>query len=102
VAQTIRVFWADQRTGWKNFNWGGGPITDESVIHISAAEGTSAGDIIRRVRGPAIISVRNVVPHADTGGGSGVEFYLDVAWHTPVDVVLEISVDDPPVSSAIL
>lgn len=96
MSRTIRVFWQNQATGWKNFNWGG-VIDARSVIHIAASEGAASfggfGDPlnnISRTRGLAVIGVRNVTPHE-----GGVEFFLEVGWETPLNVVTDISVLDP-------
>ena len=58
MSRTIRVFWPQQTSGWKNFNWGG-LIDKNSVVHISVSEGTThqtlfgALDAIDRFRGEA-------------------------------------------------
>ena len=117
MARTIRVWWPNQTTGWKNFIWTG-VINGRSVVHISACEatalpppelGTPVQDFIARTRfrGLAFIGVRNVRPHDDEGGGGGVEFVLEVFWEghpldsvvgTPgprLNVVTDITVEDP-------
>jgi hypothetical protein len=101
MGRTIRVMWRHTTSGWKNFNWGG-VIDQNSVIHISASEGAAdEGSLfgplnaIQRTRGDATIYVKNVRPHADQGGGGGVEFYLQVDWNTPLDIVTDITVVDP-------
>ena len=76
-------------------------MDQHSVVHISASEGAThqtlfgALDAIDRFRGEAGIFVKNVTPHADQGGGGGVEFYLQVDWDSPLNVVTDISVDYP-------
>lgn len=103
MARTIRVWWPSQSTGWKNFNWTGA-INGRSVVHISACEATalpppqiatSTQDFVARTRfrGQAVIGVRNIHPH-DEGGG-GVEFLLEVNWGSPLNVVTDITVDEP-------
>ena len=111
MSRTIRVLWRGASTGWKNFNWGG-VIDAQSVVHISASEGVlqdsntpisgSPLDIIGRHRGEAPIYVKDVRPHPDDGGGGGVEFYLQVDWDTPLDVVTDITVVDPPEEGVIV
>ena len=102
MTRTIRVLWGRTRSGWKNFNWRG-VIDQNSVVHISASEGfVDTGSIfgplhaIRRIRGAATIYVKNVRPHPDQGGGGGVEFFLQVDWNSPLDVVTDITVVAPP------
>lgn len=100
MTRTIRVYWPNQSSGWLNFNWGG-VIDRQSVVHISVSEGSvqesiaGALDGIGRFRGAAVIGVRNVTPHVDAGGGGGVEFYLEVGWDSPLNIVTDISVLDP-------
>jgi len=101
MSRTVRVMWRHTTSGWKNFNWGG-VIDQNSVIHIAASEGTihegglfGALDAIGRTRGDAPIYVKNIRPHPDQGGGGGVEFFLQVDWHGPLDVVTDITVVDP-------
>ncbi|GAA0709841.1 hypothetical protein [Dokdonella soli] len=101
MSRTIRVMWSNASSGWKNFNWGG-VIDQNSVIHIAASEGVvDTGSLfgplaaISRTRGDAPIYVKNVRPHGDDGGGGGVEFYLQVDWNSPLNVVTDITVVDP-------
>ena len=107
MSRTIRVLWPHCQTGWFNYNWGG-VINENSVVHISASEfdpqippnvispdiflGKKIGE--SRIRGAATIYVKNVRPHKS--GGGGVEFFLQVDWGTPLRVVTDISVLDPP------
>ena len=106
MSRTIRVYWAARNSGWVNFNWNG-VIDGGSVVHISACESKhiNPGGISHdysfpkkvgeeRVRGDATIYVKNIRPH-DEGGG-GVEFFLQVDWNTPLPVITDISVLDPP------
>ena len=104
MARTIRVWWPNQSTGWKNFNWTN-VINGRSVVHISACEaaalpsptpiGGVTQDVIGnlRIRGAAVIGVRNVHPHDD--GGGGVEFVLEVNFGSPLNIVTDITVEDP-------
>jgi hypothetical protein len=99
MSRTIRVWWPNQATGWKNFNWTG-VINNSSVVHISVCEATalpppgfgSTADFIAgtRFRGAASMGVRNIHPHPD-----GVEFFLEVNWGNPLNVVTDIIVEDP-------
>jgi hypothetical protein len=95
---TKRVFWAQQSSGWHNYNWNA--ISAHSVVHISVSEGEVFRDVIdpRQAifhrRGEAAICVKNINPHSANGGG--VEFYLEVGWRSPLDVVIDITVLDPP------
>jgi hypothetical protein len=93
--------WKNATSGWKNFNWGG-VINENSVIHIAASEGdvnegilSGALDAIGRTRGDATIYVKNIRPHPDQGGGGGVEFYLQIDWNGPLNIVTDITVFDP-------
>jgi hypothetical protein len=96
VSRTIRVYWPNRVTRWVNFNWGG-VIDRQSVVHVSVSEGALSGgfggplDGIIRKRGAAPIGVRNVRPHE-----GGVEMYIEVLWDSPLNVVTDISVLDPP------
>lgn len=96
MSRTVRVLWRHTGSGWKNFNWDG-VIDQNSVIHIAASEGVADQslfgplDAIKRTRGDAPIYVKNVRPHANSGG---VEFFLQVDWDSPLDVVTDITVED--------
>jgi len=107
MSRTIRVFWPQSGSGWKNFNWGG-VIDQNSVVHISACEGRLDSNsifgplnAISRVRGDAQIYVKNIHPHADQGGGGGVEFFLENE-SAPRDIVTDIIVEDPPEQGAVV
>jgi len=108
MARTIRVFWPQRVSGWVNFNWGG-VIDQQSVIHIAASEGTMDQqslfgplNAIERMSGEAVIGVRNVRPHGDDGGGGGVEFYLEVGWGSPLNVVTDITVFELPEQAVVV
>lgn len=98
ASRTRRVFWTQTSSGWHNYNWDA--ISRYSVVHISVSEGMidegviSIRDAVFHRRGAARISVLNINPHGANGGG--VEFFLDVNWGSPLDVVLDITVLDPP------
>jgi hypothetical protein len=103
-SRTIRVFWPNAKTGWFNFNWNG-PITANSVVHISASEcEIPSGNIfgaegVPRTRGAAAIGVRNVRPHGPNQGDNisgGVEFYLQIDWESPLHVSTDITVLGEP------
>ena len=102
--KTIRVFWRNVSTGWMNFNWNG-VITGNSVVHISACEfNTPEQNLfgvegLIRWRGDAAIWVKNVRPHGPNPGDTitgGVEFFLQVDWGTPLDIVTDITVIGDP------
>ena len=85
-------------------------INGRSVVHISACEATALPppqlgtpqDFIAstRFRGAAVIGVRNVHPHDD--GGGGVEFVLEVNWGSPLNIVTDITVEDPAEAGSIV
>lgn len=121
MARTIRVIWRNATSGWFNFNWSG-VITRQSVIHISACEGEIRNGIFGpleqtfRMRGTTVISVKNIRPHPDEGGGGGVEFYVEITkptsldprdgnliWHSnPITLITDITVLDPPEQGVIV
>lgn len=75
-------------------------INSGSVVHVAICEGRQeelVGDVldsIDRFRGAAPMFVKNVHPHNDNGGG--VEFYIEIDWGSPLTVVTDITVLDPP------
>ena len=97
---TKRVFWSQRSSAWHNFNWNA--ISAKSVVYISASEGElisgpfDLANAIFHRRGDAVICVKNINPHGANGGG--VEFFLEVNWHSPLDVTLDITILDPPES----
>ncbi|MBG0797844.1 hypothetical protein IYX23_09190 [Methylocystis sp. L43] len=96
ATRTIRVWWKSVATGWLNFNWD--PITSQSVVHISACEwkpSTTIGGKSKH-RGAAPIFVKNIRPHGSNVEANGVEFFAQVEWGTPLDVVFDITVLDKP------
>lgn len=97
--------WRGQSSGWKNFNWNG-VIDRNSVVHIAASEGVvnttsifGALASIDKQRGDATIQVKNVRTHDNAGG---VEFFLQVDWRTPLDIVTDITVVEPPEQGVIV
>jgi hypothetical protein len=99
MPQTIRVYYSKTKglhgRCRMNFNWS--PITAQSVVLISAAEAT---DLIPTIAPPpnfsfnlgdADVSVSNISPHS-----GGVEFILNVNWNSALNVVVDITVLDPP------
>jgi hypothetical protein len=104
AARTIRVYWPNRTTGWVNFNWTG-VINRQSVVHVAVSEGRldqvlgTALDGISRFRGDATMFAKNVHPH-DEGGG-GVEFFIEIDWSSPLNVVTDITVDTPEVGSVV-
>ena len=110
MPRTIRVFWPQRQSGWVNFNWDG-VIGPNSVVHISACEckfvvGNIFGaEGIPRHRGDAGIWVKNVCPHGPNPGDKitgGVEFYLQIDFHKPLDIATDITVMDDPESKHIV
>lgn len=99
MSQTIRVYY-DKTHGLHgrsrmNFNWP--PITQKSVVLLSAAEAT---DMTPGLFGPELawsfslgaadVSISNISPHE-----GGVEFILHVDWNEPLNIVVDITVLDP-------
>lgn len=98
MPRTIRVYYGKSHgllgRCRMNFNWP--PISQQSVVHISAAEAT---DLTASIAPPPVfgfnlgaadVYVTNVSPHS-----GGVEFILHVNWSSPLNVVVDISVFDP-------
>jgi len=98
MPRTIRVYYSKSHglhgRCRMNFNWP--PITQQSVVLISAAEAT---DLIPSIAPPpnfgfnlgdADVYVTNISPHQ-----GGVEFILHVNWGAPLNIVVDISVFDP-------
>ena len=96
MSRTIRVYWPGLTSTWLNFNWP--PINAQSVVTISVSEGDAhfGGfgtplDGISRRRGAAVMGARNITPHE-----GGVEFYVEIGWDSPLNIVTDITVLDPP------
>jgi hypothetical protein len=74
-----------------------GVIRADSVIHITASEAGSWAQqpngtaTVKRLAGAADVYVMAVAPKPDR-----VEFVLKVDWKSPLDVVTDITVMDPP------
>jgi hypothetical protein len=73
-------------------------ITQKSAVAMSAGLAPRGGpffdpSIRLTVHGPDI-SITNIAPHGDEGGGGGVEFILNVNADTPTDVAVTIMVFD--------
>ncbi len=93
MARSIRVLYRGvQGRVRRNFNWN--PITEKSVVVITAAEWNSrAAGNGRPLLGAANVYVTNIGPHDPEGGpDGGVEFHLHVDWNSPLDVIVTISV----------
>jgi hypothetical protein len=79
-----------------SFDWA--PITRQSVVFVSAAEAYELGPplspqdphIVFNLGG-SDISVTNVSPR-----DGGVDFILYSQWNLPLNIVVDISVFDPP------
>jgi hypothetical protein len=86
-----------------NFNWPG-IISSSSVVMITASEYTPEPPRehvqhtdYKRFRGDANVWVSNIAPHGPIGDDpGGVEFAVNVDWHSPIPVVVDITVFDPP------
>jgi hypothetical protein len=96
MSRTIRVYWPARSSSWVNFNWP--PIDAKSVVTISVSEGDAhfggfgdTLDHISRRRGAAVMGIRNITPH-----NGGVEFYVEIGWDSPLNIVTDITVHDPP------
>jgi hypothetical protein len=102
MARSIRVLYRGHngQNIRKNFNWPA--INLDSAVIVTAAEFTPAFDgpmggpktLGRPNLGLAPVSVTNVGPHGDGGEAGGVEFFLNVNWDTPLDVIVTITVLD--------
>lgn len=106
MSRTIRVFWPNQTSGWLNFNWTN-VINNLSVVTISVSEGTLFRDPARnplneihRIRRSAVMSVKNIRPHFE--GGGGVEFFVEINSPRPVNIVTDITVHDRPIRGHII
>ncbi len=97
--RTLRVYFSNRRGYFRqNFNWMGGPITRNSVVHISISEAAPDREpslfgprpLIRWL-GEARMTVHNVSPH-----DGGVEFSYTVDWPEPLNIAVDITVLDPP------
>jgi hypothetical protein len=102
MPQTVRKFWGPLKGRVKlNLNW---PIIDhDSVVLITASEyvETTPPSDEHRFLGEAQITVENICPHGppfDPNGNHGVEFYVNVTWDAPLNIVTDITVlDNKPV-----
>ena len=100
MAQSIRVLYRRQQgTIRKNFNWE--PIKLDSAVIVTAAEftpvfggfGGGPKTLGRPLLGAANVYVTNIGPHDPEGDDvGGVEFLLHVDWHSPLDVIVTITV----------
>lgn len=97
--QTVRVYWS-QVKGRTNLNYSWpGVINSRSVVHIAASEAggwspqpDGTANVVR-IAGAADVFVMAIAPKQDL-----VQFVLKVDWKTPLDVVTDITVMDPPVA----
>lgn len=97
MAQTIRVYWT-QIKGRVPLSFSlPGVIKANSVIHIAASEAGSWAQqpdgtaTVQRLAGAADVSVMAIAPKPDR-----VDFVLKVDWKSPLDIVTDITVMDPP------
>ena len=100
MARSLRVYFTNRRGYYRqNFNWGGGPITRQSVVHIAISEASyDPGNPpaftpppVFRWLGEARMTVHNVSPH-----DGGVEFSYTIDWEHPLNIAVDITVFDPP------
>ena len=109
MSQTVRVYYGGAMSGRTrvNFNWSA--INAESAVVITAAEYSpnlvSPGfpNERRRVLGEATVWISNIGVHGGDPTGSdqeagGVEFHIHVDFPSPIFVVVDITVLDPPAS----
>ena len=99
--QTARKYWGPFK-GRTQFNLNWNIINHDSVVLVTAAEYVEAVPASNEHRfiGAASITVQNIVPHGppfDPNGNHGVTFYVNIASDTPINVVTDITVLDPPV-----
>ena|SRR5918996_4480953 len=103
MAQSLRVLYrgVHGRNIRRNHNWP--PINVDSAVTITAAEflfapgglGGGPKTLGRPNLGLAPVWVTNVGPHGVPGvEAGGVEFFLQVDWPTPLDVVVTITVHE--------
>ena len=103
MARSICILYRGQK-GLKirqNFNWP--PINLDSAVIITAAEfaphfgglGGGPKTLGRPNLGLAPVYVTNIGPHGVAGGeAGGVEFFLNVDWGDPLDVIVTITVEE--------
>jgi hypothetical protein len=106
MPRTIRLYYS-KACGLKgrnrvSFDWA--PITRRSVVFISAAEGYDLGPPLSSEDphivfnlGASDIYVTNVSPR-----DGGVDFILYSQWNLPLNIIVNISVFDPPEEVRIL
>jgi hypothetical protein len=98
MPQTIRKFWRPHNGRVTlNFNWDA--INHDSVVLISAAEYVTSTPPSNEHRfiGAASITVENIAPHGPPyDNNHGVTFVVNVDWGTPLPIVTDITVLDPP------
>lgn len=100
MPQSVRQYWWNLKgRSSLNFNWSA--INEDSVVVVTASEyNPDAGNpkASPRFVGAATISVENVSPHGPPADPNhGVTFVVNVDWPTPLHVVTDITVFDPPV-----
>jgi hypothetical protein len=101
VLKTIRHFWGPkQGRTTLNFNWE--EINHNSVVLITASEylDTAPPSDEHRFVGEASITVSNITPHGPPfDPNHGVTFVVNVDWGSPLNIVTDITVLDPPVET---
>jgi hypothetical protein len=103
MAFTQRVYFSEPFNGRHRMNWQlPGIVNSDSVVVITAAEyrpeAVPPNHPNERLRflGDANIWVSNISPHGDGSPNFGVEFAINVDFPTPLFVVFDITVLDPP------
>ena len=99
MPRTTTIYWRNHSSGWFNFNWNN-VIFDGSVVHIAACEWAPESHLQgappgKKFQGQATIYVKNVVVHGGDTYTGGVQFYLQIDWPNPLNVVTDITVFDP-------
>jgi hypothetical protein len=103
VSFTQRVYFSQPFNGRRPFNWQmPGHINSDSVVVITASEyepevvpPNHPNERLRHL-GNANIWITNISPHGDGSPNFGVEFAINVDFPSPLFVVVDITVLDPP------
>jgi hypothetical protein len=92
--------WVPNRKGRADLHFFSPKITKNSVVHIAISEASALGppDIVLGIRkfssifGAASISVQNISVR-----DGAVDFYVHVDWSSPLNLVADITILDPPI-----
>ncbi|WP_144466561.1 hypothetical protein [Bacillus nitratireducens] len=97
MANTLRVYYANQKSGWQYINWGN-QIDPFPVVHLCAREAwldetqTDPLDRIKLYKGEAGIYIKNVLPSRNSDGTLRVDFYLQIDWTEALNVCVDFTV----------